>query len=147
MNEAEFELLVLSFLGAVAVIPAQHTAMHAGHSCLLLRNGTAPVCYRLNGANMSPIPCEFRCSAGDFGWDPLGLGANKERLTWFAESERVHCRWAMLGVAGILVQVRFASIMIHHLSSFPGYLPGIGKLCSQDPMLMMAILCCWALTQ
>lgn len=41
---------------------------------------------------------------GDFGWDPLGLGANKERLTWFAESERVHCRWAMLGVAGILVQ-------------------------------------------
>jgi len=41
---------------------------------------------------------------GDFGWDPLGLGANKERLTWFAEAERVHARWAMLGVAGIMVQ-------------------------------------------
>ncbi len=40
------------------------------------------------------------------GFDPLGLGANEERLAWFAESERVHCRWAMLGVAGILVQVR-----------------------------------------
>ncbi|CAK0756035.1 hypothetical protein CVIRNUC_002420 [Coccomyxa viridis] len=41
---------------------------------------------------------------GDFGFDPLGLGANEERLTWFAESERVHARWAMLAVAGILVQ-------------------------------------------
>jgi light-harvesting complex I chlorophyll a/b binding protein 4 len=40
----------------------------------------------------------------NFGWDPLGLGANEERLTWFAESERVHARWAMLAVAGILVQ-------------------------------------------
>ena len=37
--------------------------------------------------------------------DPLGLGANKERLTYFAEAERVHARWAMLAVAGILVQV------------------------------------------
>lgn len=36
--------------------------------------------------------------------DPLGLGANEERLAWFAEAERVHCRWAMLGVAGILAQ-------------------------------------------
>jgi len=41
---------------------------------------------------------------GDFGWDPLGLGADPARLKWFAESERVHCRWAMLAVAGILVQ-------------------------------------------
>eukprot|EP00887_Chlorella_sp_A99_P002675 scaffold6.g2675.t1 len=39
-----------------------------------------------------------------YGFDPLGLGANPERLVWFAESERVHCRWAMLGVAGILAQ-------------------------------------------
>lgn len=45
-----------------------------------------------------------RCFAD--GFDPLGLGANEERLAWFAESERVHCRWAMLGVAGILAQVR-----------------------------------------
>jgi light-harvesting complex I chlorophyll a/b binding protein 4 len=41
---------------------------------------------------------------GNYGFDPLGLGANEERLRWFAESERVHARWAMLGVAGILVQ-------------------------------------------
>mmetsp|Transcript_38797 Transcript_38797/g.86291 ORF Transcript_38797/g.86291 Transcript_38797/m.86291 type:complete len:261 (+) Transcript_38797:104-886(+) len=40
----------------------------------------------------------------DFGFDPLGLGADKEKLKWFAESERVHCRWAMLGAAGVLAQ-------------------------------------------
>ncbi len=45
---------------------------------------------------------------GAAGWDPLGLGANEERLTWFAEAERVHARWSMLAVAGILVQVRDA---------------------------------------
>ena len=37
--------------------------------------------------------------------DPLGLGANAERLNYFAEAERVHARWAMLAVVGILVQV------------------------------------------
>lgn len=51
-----------------------------------------------------------RASIADFGFDPLGLGANPERLAWFAESERVHCRWAMLGVAGILVQVRWLAV-------------------------------------
>jgi hypothetical protein len=34
-----------------------------------------------------------------------GLGSNPESLKWFAESERVHGRWAMLAVAGILAQV------------------------------------------
>lgn len=43
--------------------------------------------------------------AGDFGWDPLGLGANPEAMKWFRESELQHSRWAMLGVAGILGQV------------------------------------------
>lgn len=42
------------------------------------------------------LPCRF---------DPLGLGGDPERLKWFAESERIHSRWAMLAVAGILVQV------------------------------------------
>jgi hypothetical protein len=38
--------------------------------------------------------CDFR-----------GLGANPQSLKWFAEAERVHARWAMLAVAGILAQV------------------------------------------
>ncbi|MEW5302478.1 MAG: hypothetical protein WDW36_005259 [Sanguina aurantia] len=40
--------------------------------------------------------------AGDYGFDPLSLGSEKELLRWFVQAELVHARWAMLGVAGIL---------------------------------------------
>ena len=39
---------------------------------------------------------------GDYGFDPLGLGSNKERLTWYSEAELMNGRFAMLGAAGIL---------------------------------------------
>jgi hypothetical protein len=55
--------------------------------------------------NDFPAHLENSKLPGNFGFDPLGLGADPERLAWFAESERVHARWAMLGVAGILAQV------------------------------------------
>lgn len=42
--------------------------------------------------------------AGDFGFDPLGLGADPAAMTWYREAELQHCRWAMAGVAGILGQ-------------------------------------------
>nr|XP_025612602.1 photosystem I chlorophyll a/b-binding protein 5, chloroplastic isoform X1 [Arachis hypogaea] len=41
--------------------------------------------------------------AGDFGFDPLGLGEDPESLRWYVQAELVHCRFAMLGVLGILV--------------------------------------------
>lgn len=44
---------------------------------------------------------------GDFGWDPLGLGANPEAMTWFREAELQNGRWAMMGTAGILGQVGY----------------------------------------
>eukprot|EP00244_Chara_vulgaris_P003373 TRINITY_DN160_c0_g1_i6.p1 TRINITY_DN160_c0_g1~~TRINITY_DN160_c0_g1_i6.p1 ORF type:complete len:271 (+),score=45.98 TRINITY_DN160_c0_g1_i6:368-1180(+) len=40
---------------------------------------------------------------GDFGFDPLGLGSEPELLKWMTQAEIVHCRWAMLGAAGILI--------------------------------------------
>ncbi|KAL4447792.1 hypothetical protein ABPG75_005011 [Micractinium tetrahymenae] len=40
--------------------------------------------------------------AGDFGFDPLGLGVDPERLKWYAEAEKTNGRWAMAAVAGIL---------------------------------------------
>merc|ERR1711959_248186 len=40
---------------------------------------------------------------GDFGFDPLRLGTEPTLLKWFREAELQHCRWAMLGVAGILL--------------------------------------------
>mmetsp|Transcript_23874 Transcript_23874/g.28866 ORF Transcript_23874/g.28866 Transcript_23874/m.28866 type:complete len:248 (-) Transcript_23874:230-973(-) len=40
---------------------------------------------------------------GDYGFDPLGLGADPKNLAWFQQAELMHARWAMLGVTGILV--------------------------------------------
>ncbi|CAI5507800.1 unnamed protein product [Closterium sp. Naga37s-1] len=39
---------------------------------------------------------------GDNGFDPLGLAEDAEALRWYVQAELVHCRWAMLGVAGVL---------------------------------------------
>merc|ERR550514_1987400 len=41
--------------------------------------------------------------SGDFGFDPLRLGTDPDMLKWFREAELQHCRWAMLGVTGILI--------------------------------------------
>lgn len=40
--------------------------------------------------------------AGDFGFDPLGLGEDPQSLKWYVQAELVHARFAMAGVAGIL---------------------------------------------
>ena len=40
---------------------------------------------------------------GDYGFDPLNLGADAANLEWFRNAELVHGRWAMLGAAGCLV--------------------------------------------
>ncbi|KAG6438135.1 hypothetical protein SASPL_103071 [Salvia splendens] len=40
--------------------------------------------------------------AGDFGFNPLGLGEDPENLKWYVQAELVHARFAMAGVAGIL---------------------------------------------
>merc|ERR1719183_1899442 len=44
---------------------------------------------------------------GDYGFDPLRLGSDAAALKWFREAELQHCRWAMLGVTGILVAELF----------------------------------------
>ncbi len=41
--------------------------------------------------------------AGDYGFDPLSLGANKEALPWYREAELMNGRWAMMAVPGILL--------------------------------------------
>lgn len=40
--------------------------------------------------------------AGDYAFDPLGLGSDPEMLPWMVQAELVHARTAMAGVAGIL---------------------------------------------
>lgn len=38
---------------------------------------------------------------GDYGFDPLGLGSDPERLKYYQEAELMNARWAMMAVAGI----------------------------------------------
>ncbi|CAL5220073.1 g2024 [Coccomyxa viridis] len=63
--------------------------------------------------------------AGDYGWDPLGLGANPERLNWYRQAELQNGRWAMLGVAGILAQEIVKPGVFFYNAGLPENLPNI----------------------
>jgi len=39
---------------------------------------------------------------GDYGYDPLGMGSQPERLKWYIEAEKVNGWWAMTGALGVL---------------------------------------------
>eukprot|EP00798_Chlamydomonas_sp_ICE-L_P009129 gene9129-16252_t len=39
---------------------------------------------------------------GDFGFDPLRLGVDSEKMMWYQQAELQNGRWAMMGVFGIL---------------------------------------------
>ncbi|KAM7268302.1 hypothetical protein ACFE04_010468 [Oxalis oulophora] len=49
---------------------------------------------------------------GDNGFDPLALAEDPENLKWFVQAELVNGRWAMLGVAGMLLPEVFTKIGI-----------------------------------
>lgn len=52
----------------------------------------------------NPAPAHLNGTlAGDFGFDPLGLGKDAEALRWYVQAELVHGRTAMTGVAGIII--------------------------------------------
>jgi len=41
--------------------------------------------------------------AGDYGYDPLGLGKDIEQVGKYREAELIHARWAMLASAGFII--------------------------------------------
>ncbi|KAL9242455.1 hypothetical protein vseg_016448 [Gypsophila vaccaria] len=51
---------------------------------------------------LDPPPYLDGSLAGDFGFDPLGLGEDPKSLKWYVQAELVHARFAMAGIAGIL---------------------------------------------
>ncbi|KAL0360828.1 UNVERIFIED_CONTAM: protein CYPRO4 [Sesamum radiatum] len=78
----------------------------------LAKNGSTLRCHRVvvkaQGRptwlpGLDPPPYLDGTLAGDFGFDPLGLGEDPESLKWYVQAELVHARFAMAGVAGILV--------------------------------------------
>jgi|EP00227_Mantoniella_beaufortii_P008250 light-harvesting complex I chlorophyll a/b binding protein 5 len=54
----------------------------------------------LKGSNVAPAHLDGTL-AGDFGFDPLGLGADPDRLKYYQEAELMNARWAMMAVTGI----------------------------------------------
>ena len=44
----------------------------------------------------------LKISRRSYGFDPLGLAAPADLRDRFQESELIHSRWAMAGVAGVL---------------------------------------------
>ncbi|KAG0597965.1 hypothetical protein M758_12G033800, partial [Ceratodon purpureus] len=55
---------------------------------------------------------------GDYGFDPLDLAAEPDRLAWMVQAELVHCRWAMLGAAGIFIPELLTKIGILNTPSW-----------------------------
>ena len=73
------------------------------------------------------LPC-------DYGFDPLNLGADPDNLKWFVQAELMHCRWAMLGLAGMVGPELLTKIGISDLpnwidaGNWDGYWLGAGPL-------------------
>ncbi|WPT17714.1 Chlorophyll a-b binding protein 7 [Picochlorum sp. SENEW3] len=63
--------------------------------------------------NQTPPWLDGTTYPGDYGFDPLKLGANRDDLERYFELEILHARWAMLGALGAMVPEfldRFTSI-------------------------------------
>jgi light-harvesting complex I chlorophyll a/b binding protein 2/light-harvesting complex I chlorophyll a/b binding protein 4 len=52
---------------------------------------------------------------GNFGFDPLKLGEDPDALKWYVQAELQNGRWAMLGIAGIILPEAAGSVI-----SWPG---------------------------
>jgi len=51
----------------------------------------------------SKVPAHLKSELpGDYGFDPLNLGADPKDLEWYVQAELMHARWAMLGLAGMV---------------------------------------------
>jgi len=84
---------------ALRAAPARSTRARATRAAAVVASADRPVWYPGNDA-----PAYLDGSlAGDYGFDPLGLGSDPELLKWFVQAELQNARWAMLAVPGCLV--------------------------------------------
>uniref|UniRef100_A0A7R9VUJ3 Chlorophyll a-b binding protein, chloroplastic n=1 Tax=Chlamydomonas euryale TaxID=1486919 RepID=A0A7R9VUJ3_9CHLO len=70
-----------------------------------------------------PSYLDGKSLAGDYGFDPMGFGADPVALKWYRQAELMHARWAMLGVAGILAQEVANPDQFWYTSGLPENLP------------------------
>jgi len=85
--------------------------VHHAFACDARQKRNEPVAYLphvVNKANLGnwlpgcTTPSYLSDLTGSYGFDPLGLGSTPTNLARYQEAELIHCRWAMLGVAGAL---------------------------------------------
>ncbi|VFQ81819.1 unnamed protein product [Cuscuta campestris] len=76
--------------------------------------------------------------AGDYGFDPLGLGKDPASLKWYREAELIHGRWAMAAVVGILVGQAWSGVPWFEAGADPGALApfSFGSLLGTQLLLM-----------
>ena len=75
---------------------------------------------------------------GDYGFDPLGLGVNPDRLKWYQEAELQNGRWAMMAVAGILGTSALGVTPVWYEAGSKGYdIPALALLSIQFPVMGM----------
>ncbi|KAL2940533.1 Photosystem I chlorophyll a/b-binding protein 6 chloroplastic [Bienertia sinuspersici] len=95
--------------GKIYPIQVKKCMVGKNHKLNATKGGVSSVCEPLPPdrplwfPGSTPPPWLDGSLPGDFGFDPLGLGSDPETLRWFAQAELMHSRWAMLGVAGILI--------------------------------------------
>lgn len=86
-----------------------HSVTRTTSLCLLQRaSRQTTVTVKATAGNWSPgskAPAHLagKNLPGNFGFDPLSLGAPEGALSYYQQAELQHCRWAMMGVAGILI--------------------------------------------
>ena len=100
-----------------------------------VRVGAVAEAARPNWLPGSPAPAHLDGTLPcDYGFDPLNLGADPENLKWFVQAELMHCRWAMLGLAGMVGPELLTKIGMADLpnwidaGSWDGYWLGAGPL-------------------
>jgi light-harvesting complex I chlorophyll a/b binding protein 5 len=108
-----------SFLGSRTCLPQTARPARASCSRMVVRAAAdSPVW--LPGTEK---PKQLEGLVGNFGFDPLQLGTDKERLEWYAEAEKTNGRWAMAAVAGILGQEILGRGVWFNVGAEPQWLP------------------------
>lgn len=93
----------ISGLSGKVCVPARPSASFAGRRVAAPTNGCKVFAKKegnwLPGADTPPYLDELPAS---YGFDPLGFSSSVDLRDRFQESELIHSRWAMAGVAGVL---------------------------------------------
>lgn len=118
----------LSSSKAIAAFPLAYLQ---NGSRTVMRAGTRKVTRSTSGRKLNWIPAYKADNdlknpswldgslAGDYGFDPLGLGKDPAALKWYREAEIIHGRWALVATLGCLIGQAFSGIPWYEAGAAP----------------------------